>query len=336
MTATVVQNQNGKIDLQLPQGATVSARTELPLQTGQQLRLTVTQLQPQVTLSIQKPAPPPAELLSQRATPQQQPLQQALQNLTQMLQSPTTPKMSQQAIQQLLQNLPTLVQLIDPKQLKTQISKSGTFMENNLVNNRGGELKGDLKMQLLQMKSRILNQPDQQNQQKMLKQVDALIARIETNQLKSLQSQTQSQTQTQTQQAQTESGAKESAASRSWDVEVPFLVQDQPQEIGLKFRQQQESDDPDKQRWHIEINLSPPGLGAIQAHAIYHNSVLDIHFLSEREETANTISEQIDHLQAALSTAGVEPGTLFSRQMSVNDQTSVDLPHLSNRFSIKA
>ncbi len=163
LQATVLSNKGGKAELQLPQG-TLTARTDLPLRAGEQLKLTVAQTQPQVTLSISKPATPPAELLSQKVYPKQQPLSQAIQNLGQLMQSQTSGKGSQIAIQQLLQQLPTLTQLFNPKNLKGQVEKSGNFMENNLLNNRGEGLKGDLKMQLLQMKAKLMGQPDQQTE----------------------------------------------------------------------------------------------------------------------------------------------------------------------------
>ncbi len=328
LMATVMGNQGGKVQLQTPHG-TLSARSDLPLQNGQQLKLTVAQLQPQVTLSIQKPAAPPTEALGQRVAPQQQPLQQALQNLSQLLQNPATPKSGQEAIQRLLQQLPILTQLFDPKNIKDQISKSGNFMENHLLNNKSGALKGDLKSQLLSMKTQLLNQPDQQ---KVVKQLDAMIARIEMNQLKSLQSQGQ----TQGQGGADQGSAKEAASQRNWNVEIPFMVDDQLQELALKFRQQQTGEDEESSRWHVELNLDPPGLGAIQAHAIYHQGKLDIHFLTEQQQTAHVISDKMELLQSSLESAGVETGTLFSRQKTVNDPVQTDLPYSSGGFSIKA
>ena len=325
--ATVLFNRNGNTQLQLPQG-TMSARTDLPLRAGEQLKLTVAQLQPQVTLSISKSASAPLDALSQKTYPRQQPLQQSIQNLGQLMQSQTTGKGSQVAIQQLLQQLPTIVQLFNPTNIKNQISKSGSFMENNLLNNRGAELKGDLKMQLLQLKAKLMNQPAEQ---KALRQVDAMIARIELSQLKTLQS--SSGNTPSTSQGATEQGAKE-PTQRSWQVEIPFMVDDTPQQIALKFRQQQESEESEKMRWHIELNLSPPDLGELEVHAIYHQEKLDIHFMTEKPETSRLISEQLETLESSLSVAGISTGTLFSRQKSVNDPPSA--PTHSAGFSIKA
>ena len=324
--ATVVSQQNGKAELRLPEG-TVSARTQVPLQTGQQLRLTVAQLQPQVTLSLSRPPLPTADAMSQKLLPSQQPLQQALQKLSQLLQGSTGGKVGQEAIQRLLLQLPTLVQLFDPKVIKQQVINSATSMENRLLNGRSAPPGGDLKMLLLQAKVQLLQQPDHA---KAVRQIESMIARIALNQLKSMQSQPQNSSQ-----PQGDSPSKE-PLQRSWSVEIPFMVDDHPNQVSLRFRHHQEPDHPEKERWHIELNLEPPELGTIEAHAIHHQQQLDIHFLSEKAETATLINEQIEQLSAALSMAGISPGTLFSRQRSVNDLPQrPDTPLYSSGFSIK-
>ncbi|HIJ22501.1 MAG: hypothetical protein HON68_01070 [Gammaproteobacteria bacterium] len=325
--ATVMNLQNGKAELRLSEGI-VSARTQVPLQTGEQLKLTVAQLQPQLTLSLSKPPPPALEAANQRLIPKQQPLQQALQNLTQLLQNSATGKGGQEAIQRVLQQLPTLMQLFNPKELKQQISKSGSFMENRLLNNRSTAPSGDLKMLLLQAKAQIMNQAENQ---KVVRQLDSMIARIELNQLKTLQASVQTTTQQQSE------GASREPQQRNWSVEIPFIQDNQPQQIALHYRHHQEAEDEEKERWSIEINLEPPGLGGITATATHHQGELDIHFLSEKEETARLISEQIEQLQTALSVAGVEIGTLFSRQKTVNDSSLNRPPSFSSTgLSIKA
>ncbi len=111
-------------------------------------------------------------------------------------------------------------------------------------------------------------------------------------------------------------------------------MEDKPQELALKFRQQQESEDESQSRWHIELNLAPPQLGAMEIHAIHHHEQLDVHFLTEREETSRLISEQIEQLEASLSVAGLQAGTLFSRQKSINDAPPP--PVAMGGFSVKA
>lgn len=325
LQATVLFSRGGKTELQLPQG-TLSARTELPLRGGEQLKLTVAQLQPQVTLTISKPATTPADALGQKIYPKQLPLPQALQNLGQIMQSQTTGGGGQIAIQQILQQLPTITQLFNPQAIKEQIGKSGTFMENNLLHNRATSLKGDLKMQLLQLKAKLFNQP---GQQKALQQIESMIARIELNQLKSAQSQAQG-----TPSSQQDKGSRE-ATQRSWQVEIPFMVDDKPQQAALKFRQQQEEETEEQSRWHIEIQLNPPELGEMEIHAIHHNEQLDIHFLTEKEETSALITAQIETLESSLSVAGLQPGTLFSRQKNIHD-VPPEAISTTTGFSIKA
>ncbi len=325
LQATVLFSRGGKAELQLPQG-TLSAKTDLPLRSGEQLKLTVAQLQPQITLTISKPATSPTDALGQKIYPKQLPLPQALQNLGQLMQSQTTGSGGQMAIQQILQQLPTITQLFNPKVVKQQIGKSGTFMENNLLHNRTESLKGDLKMQLLQLKAKLLNQP---GQQKALQQIESMIARIELNQLKSAQSQAQGSPS-----SQPDQGSRDST-QRSWQVEIPFMVEDNPQQAALKFRQQQESEDENRSRWHIEIQLNPPQLGEMEIHAIHHNDQLDIHFLTAKEETSALITEQIETLESALSIAGLQPGTLFSRQKNIHD-VAPEPSSTTTGFSIKA
>lgn len=323
LQATVLSAQGGKAELQLPQG-TLTAHTQVPLKAGEQLKLTVAQLQPQVTLTLDKPASPPLDQLGQKVYPKQLPLQEALQNMAQLAQSATSGKGAQVAVQQLIQQLPTLMQLFNPKEVKAQIGRSGTFMENHLLQ-QPAALKGDLKQQLLQMKAQLSNQPAEQ---KLLKQLDAMIARIELNQMKSLQQGASGQTNT----SATETTSKETGQSRSWQVEIPFMVEDEPQQLLIKCRQQGDTEAPESMRWHIELQLNPPDVGPIEVHAIHHQGKLDVHFITEREETSLQISDQLEKLEASLSTSGITTGTLFSRQKSVNDPT---IRPLSTGFSIK-
>ncbi len=186
-------------------------------------------------------------------------------------------------------------------------------------------------MQLLQMKARLLHEPQQQ---KVVKQLDAMLSRIEMNQLKSLQQQVT----TTGGQGGNESGSnRDLAAARNWSAEIPFLIGEEPHQIGIRFRQDSApEEEEEKMRWHVELNLEPPSLGKIVAHAVYHNRQLDLHFLSEEEQTASRISDQLDRLEAALAAAGIETGTIFSRQKTVHDPSPLELPHTTTRFSTQA
>ncbi len=297
--ATVLSTRNGDAELQTSAG-TVNAKTAIPLRIGEQLTLTVSQLQPTLTLSLKPPTPPRIEAIAQRLYPKQQPLQQLLQNLSTLLHGSNTSKSSQDAIRQLLQQLPTLLQLTHPKTVKKQIAQSGSFLENHLLKGKPPPA-GDLKQQLLLLREKILNSP---GEEKVVRQIESMVARIELGQLKSLQGH-----------APAESTPKETM-QRNWVIELPFTADGEPHNAELHLQQHQNRKQPDQQSWHIELIFSLVELGEIHAHATIKGEKIDIHFLTERRESAALISDNLERLEAALSSAGLEIGTLFSRQQS--------------------
>ena len=302
LQATVLSNQNGQLQLQTPQGI-LNSHTHLPLPPGQSLTLTVTQLEPKITLSVLPPATPPVDGFLQRIAPQQHSLQQMLHSLSQQLQNNTVTTNAKGAIEQLFQQLPTLLQLFNPKMVEQKIGQSGAFLENHLLNKKSTLLKGDLKQQLLQIRERLLNQP---NQEKLIRQIESMVARIELGQLKSLQ---QSQLPEQ----------------RSWTIELPFLLNDQAESIELHLRHNQKGEQSREESWQLQLTLHPPELGEIRTSIRWHNEQIDIHFLTESQESTALIQDHLEQLEAALSVAGLDVGTLLSRQQtSLDDAPSID------------
>ncbi len=295
LQATVLSNQNGQMQFQVPQGI-LNSRTQLPFSAGQSLTLTVTQLEPKVTLSIQPPTAVPIDAFLQRIAPRQHSLQQMLQSLSLQLQNNVQAQAAKNPVEQLFQQLPSLLQLFNPKVIEQRIAQSGAFLESHLLNKKSALLKGDLKQQLLQLRERLLKQPQQE---KLTRQIESMIARIELGQLKSLQ---QSQLPEQ----------------RSWIVELPFLLNEQPENIELHLRHHQKEGQ-QEESWQLELKLNPPEMGEIHVSIHWREEQMDIHFLTQQQESAALIQNHLDQLQAALSTAGIEVGTLLSRQRTIND-----------------
>lgn len=302
LQATVLSNQNGQLQLKTPQGV-LNSHTQLPLPPGQSLTLTVTQLEPKITLSLLPPATPPVDGFLQRIAPQQQSLQQMLHSLSQQLQNSNVTTNAKGPIEQLFQQLPTLLQLFNPKMVEQKIGQSGAFLESHLLSKKSTLLKGDLKQQLLQIRERLLNQP---NQQKLVQQIESMIARIELGQLKSLQ---QSQLPDQ----------------RSWIIELPFLLNEKPESIELHLRHHRKGESSNEESWQLQLTLHPPELGEIRTSIRWHHEQIDIHFLTETQESATLIQGHLEKLEAALSVAGIDVGTLLSRQQtSLDDTSSID------------
>ncbi|MBT3347860.1 MAG: flagellar hook-length control protein FliK [Thiotrichales bacterium] len=332
ISATVISVQSGLVKLQTS-NILLTAKTTIPLQKGEQLQLTVTQLQPKVTLSLSnpnslttKPATISIEQIAQKIYPKQQPLQQILQSLGQISQLNSSNRSTILAIQQLFQNIPTLMQLFNPSTLKQRTIKSGSFMENNLLNSRTDKLSGDLKGQLLQLRAKLFSQQPQTNRQpsQIVRQIDAMLSRIDLAQLKTLQS------------SESESATK--SAQREWVIEIPFMVDDKPHNIELYLQRQSIQDDAQEDSWHIKLTLSPPNMGEIHISAKMGSKELDINFLTEDRQSSATISNNLDKLEATLSSSGIETGTLFSRQLTPNDivQTDILKPTGSGGISARA
>ncbi|MDG6773317.1 flagellar hook-length control protein FliK [Thiomicrorhabdus sp. ZW0627] len=184
LTITVKQLNGDQAQLQIGK-QTIIAENKLTSLTTGQLQVQVKQTQPTIILTI--PKPNAAQQQNTQAALQQTTLQNGYKQfignqlpITQVLQNlatiPSLPQNIQTAIAQILEQLIRPSQTFDDKELKRQITNSGVFLENKLLNQANKEsLSSDAKARLLKLQQQALNELAKHPNSKPLQQLTQLL-----------------------------------------------------------------------------------------------------------------------------------------------------------------
>ncbi len=227
--------------------------------------------------------------------------------------TPPLPKSVSQTIGRLMSVIPTLEKLLQPAGLHQAITRSGLFLENNLLQGaRPSELENDVKTVLLRLAQTIRQQLGEGSTksgaqrheqihdqlQGLLRQVDAGVARIQLNQLNSL------------------SGRGESDERLNITLELPFYHAQNGEMDLLKMRIRRHGNknhDKEGSSWSVTLHLSPEGYGDIRAVITLNSGKISTTFWCEQETTAQLFRQQLHQLQERLEQQGLETAQCSSR-----------------------
>jgi hypothetical protein len=218
-----------------------------------------------------------------------------------------------QAIETLLAALPRPGQLGTPDGLKRSLQDSGVFFEARLAAGPGpGFPESDFKGRLLDLLHRLEAYPreaaptpetgDFARQETgkaggdsaldaLAQKVEGALARVGLNQLASL--------------PQPDGG-------QSWRLEIPCADGDRSNaaKLLIESEQRRQSSGESAPSWSVNLELSPPGLGAFCARIVLTGGRIDAYLWSDRAGTAGLIQGHREFLRARLEQAGLAVGRL--------------------------
>lgn len=324
------------------------ARTNLPLHTGQTLRLQVVKqgLLPELrVLTPQAPENTSQQVLRQ-ALPRQIPLIESLQAFRQLAGGQSTAPLPAQARPLIagLANRALALRQLNPEGLQQLIQGSGLFTEALLAQGRpvaANDQKLLLwKLHTVLMAARGGNEVTTPTT-RTPGQTDSPPARfantpgIEAKPAESAQEQQRAETQ-----RTLESGLltrltrlvegslarihsqqaialpQDDGTPRNvWQLELPIAVKDEAKTLRLQIEQEDTSDpEHDAQhRWRVRLDFDFDNLGALQASVLLEGNKVSTTFWCERDHTEQKVDLRLPELATAFNKAGLEVGELHTR-----------------------
>ncbi|MFA5983167.1 MAG: flagellar hook-length control protein FliK [Methylococcaceae bacterium] len=294
----------------------------LPIGASLKLEVTKTGLQPEFKILpaiSQTTAENIPELIKQLLPQHEAPpvlLNQLKAALPELIASKRIPETLKQLAQQILQELPQSPAHIDSQSLKTAISNAGLFLESKLALNikqPNIDIKADFKGNLLKLKHALEGEIEQQ------KSISPEFPELNT--LKDLQQKTE-QTLAKLVLDQLISLPKEETGKQIWQLDIPFLDRGQVQTAQLKIEYEPnpktaETEPENRHDWSVKLTLEPPGLGTINCTIVSKNNVINSYFLSQKESTADLISQYLGHLKSQFENSGLATGQLIAHNQVV-------------------
>ena len=328
LRATVLRNNSGGLAQLRIANATVTARGNPSLESGQKLLLEVEKGLPEPLLRIVRQPPPrlPLQQIQQHAMARQIPPAEVPRQLReiqqQMKRIPGTGLQRMPVIKRAMNALepraPDVTKLTSGA-VRRAVQNSGLLMESLLVKN-GSVPKTDHKLELLQLLRLLLPenraglkpgpaaqadvaekpaQPPQTDQllNRLMRLVEGSIARIQSHQAKAL--------------------ANTDEPNRLlWQVDLPIQVGEQRDHLELKIQQEQAHDkegasDP---TWKIEVRFDFQELGPVFSRITLCGKKLHCAFWSKKASTASRFEQALPRLEQALHDAGLEVSAVSSLQ----------------------
>jgi hypothetical protein len=232
-------------------------------------------------------------------------------------------------IKTVMENAPSRQEAASPSQLRKFILESGLFMEPKLATGQspGPDLKSNLLLLLLHLRGQMeeLIMPEQRGVaaenrgqtssldtgiskllSQLLRQTEGSLARIQLNQLSSLPA--------------------EEGNRQIWQFDIPVKHPEGFDNFQLRIeREQSHSEKKGAQyRWRLSLHFDLDPLGPIQAQITLLGEEVSALFLTERQESAAVIEQQLSILERAFSRAGLKVGHLTAK-MSGN--VAVEMPN---------
>lgn len=332
--------------LKLAGGQLLRAQTQLVLEPGQTLKLEIVKggAVPELRVVLTEQAVAPEAFAIQQALRQFLPKQQSLNDIAATLQhisaaqtgTPTRlPEPLSSTIREILGTLLSRDELSSAEGLKRGVNNSGIFLEAKLQN-LPVLLPGDLKSHLLTLLDTLqklqlslpistitaetaatlakpsTGSPEIANKaldtaalnlaienpettKILLNKTESALARIVLDQLASL--------------------PQNDSRQCVWQLEIPFTDGDHTDAAKLKInRERKTRQGIDQDRWSVELELNPPGLGTVHSRITLTGESIDTYFWSDQENTTHLIRDHLDLLSARYSQAGLEVGQLSASQ----------------------
>ncbi|MEN8178437.1 MAG: flagellar hook-length control protein FliK [Pseudomonadota bacterium] len=332
------ENQHGSVRLQI--GVTrLIAQTQVSVRPGQPLTLQVDKTGdfPELRLLTHPTLQQQQAKALKSILPRQQPIPQLLDKLVHLTDSAAKtvlPTEVKQAFQSLLARLPSTENPDFRVQIKEALLNSGLFTEARLMSDSTSS--GDLKLNLLRLirllQTAITQQPEvkQSGAQSaepadpkgpaikllnaLLKQLDATLARIQTNQLASL--------------------PQDEPGRQIWQFELPILHGDSidPFQVLIK-RDQSQASDAEANIWSLTLQMNLQLLGPMRIQLTLQAAAISTVIWAEWENTTNLVKAHLAVLHKAYETAGLEVKKLETYQGRIEalDAMPSDLSLLSEK-----
>ncbi|WP_019894351.1 flagellar hook-length control protein FliK [Hydrogenovibrio halophilus] len=268
-------------------GKAMTAQSNLPLQAGTTVNVKVAQTQPTVVLQVQIPKDNAQQLAAQSAyrqlLPNQTPVNQGLQQLMQLSQSPALPAVIQTTLSQLLEQLFRPNANLTAQQLKHQLQNTGLFLENRLSQSRQPPT-ADFKARLLQLGQLLLGLKDKNADiEQLSKTVNQTLNRLTLQQLNAAQN------------------------PHLINIELPLHPDSRLNPIEIDIRRQGAAHDP---LWEVMVALTLPD-GQFKARLIYHREQLNAGLWADQDALKQTLTEQLPALKTQFQEAGLPLNQLF-------------------------
>ena len=230
-------------------------------------------------------------------------------------------------LQRLLKQVQKAEQLVDPKQLKMAIEKSGLFLESQLQQLvfSGGLLPpGDLKAELLRLLNRVNRRLKEYGRvssddagvlalEELKQQLEGAITKITLHQLAV--------------------SNPDGPDQQQWCFDIPIRFKDTMTSLSLTICRDSESKgrSPDQQDWKATLSATLPKLGLVEAELFLRGQKVSVVIFSEQTKIANLINDQIDQLRTGLESRGLDVSVLISREgeLSTKESSNVSGSNIS-------
>ncbi len=105
---------------------------------------------------------------------------------------------------------------------------------------------------------------------------------------------------------------KEEGGKQIWAFELPFLIGNQTETLKMEIQRDKitQNVDADSQHWSVNLTLTPPNLGEIQAVVSYQNGVVNTYFKNQQPQTTALITENLDNLKQQFQKVGLMVGLM--------------------------
>lgn len=320
------------------------ARTRLPLQVGQQLKLEVIKQGrvPELRVLPDQARESASQQVLRHALPRQLPVSESLRELTRLLQDRQTsalPQESRQLIRQILDR-PLSLQKLNHAGLQQAVRNSGLFTEALLAQGRPLPTN-DHKLLLWKLLNTLFQARSEQAQGQQSQPKPSAQATNPSGQVGDAAKATAEQAKTEAQQRlpdqaflnrltklvegslarihtqQAVSLPQDDGGPRNvWQLELPISMKDQ-QTKGLQLQIEQEPEtDPAREgqhRWRVKLDFDFGILGAMQASVLLEGKTVSSTFWCELEKTEHKVDIRLPELADALQKAGLSVGQLFAR-----------------------
>lgn len=364
LNATVADRKlSGKAHLRIG-NEQLSARSSIPLSTGQAIKLLVLETEPRLIMETikQPPATPRAVTvvkLIRRSLPLQAPIQNTLNKLGQQLTETAmsgkiAAEISSASRHQLritTESIPTMNQLSDGRTLKQAILDSGHFFENKLVskvinqnpeNGTGMPMKQDLKANLLQLLSLITRDEGPVLRQRLpvstsASDKTALVAQDTSENVAAKLTQNKtglSELRTLVESAiariqlnQSQSVGPQELNTAAWRFEIPVQDKTLLSAVDIRIAQDEhlKRNTSAQSQWSIVLRINHVRLGIVQANINILNTEVSVTFYAEKTNTGKLITNHQSRLFKAINKAGLNLRNIQHHEF-IPDDMKYELP----------
>ncbi len=323
-------------------------RSQISLHTGEQINLQVTQLKPNIMLSVVPPNGPASSANPNALTPhllQLQPKQGGMSTLLAALNLASqssalhrAPNRVRSLIDRLVNGLASRSQIMEAKGLRQAFHNSGLFLEAKFGAARGGRhaaVDRDFKANLTTLIHRLTTSSSVAGNgatSRLLADTPPPIphhaaqptpqARVQLSDAIALNPDSMQETLRQLGEAALArltlhqiSAAQHTQEGRPcWLVEIPVRWGEQSDILHIRIEAERRGAKRDKHnRWNAKLALDLPGLGALQIHVSANDNKVSGVFWAEQESTSSLLRESLPQLKKALENRGLTASTLICR-----------------------